>query len=681
MYEIERLFSEDLTKLTNEQLNILLTMKTDDNVLTMFTQTTRALKTKTDNDLTGIFNELILAEDHDKARRNEHAIKKAAIHTVSSNVKVVSNIEKSAKDIVNTTINKNKISKEIKNAAIDAIEKEPIKKAAIHTVSSNVEVVSNIEKSAKDIVNTTINKNKSSKAVGDDVTTIRLRDSNARPGLIPTFIDLSQYVTPIETAAIHAVNYAVEEGYERERLRMLEKNALKEKLIRVENYPLEEGYVNHYPRKHVGIENDYDGRKVICYANSVLQMFYSLPYYRTIISDFNKGHPISKLFNKMNNSSNDNFVSPEKIHDCPSTVIAFVKKTDDDKINVIQEDANQYLQYLLEKLPVDAVKFIETNTTICNKNINIKKSESSSNLSIPVVIQPGGSTINACIEKYSNEDMAFDKSRIYKDKNGIKALMLSNLDKTIYDLRNMIPQNDKGELNSEMIKSLVSIVYDPHMDPSTKIIDLLHIKNHDNTIFVPNDLFETYIRYNKVLYNTKNNIKSNDETDFLNGCAKYTESFDNIEEFKKYIDDNDDYLVVPIKKYINIKIPPENRYLVIHLRRFKFDYNNRRINKLTYKVMPDKTLSIDGITYTLSGVIFHIGKEYNSGHYMYIQCNQLGEYHILYDDDKVYNYMENAFVDKYHNYGNESIDNEFINNNGYLFSYSRYPVDQDVNKK
>ena len=156
MDEIERLFSEELTKLTNEQLIQLIDKGTDDIVLQMFTQTTKKLKNKTDNDLTIIFDKLILAEVDDKARRNEHAIKKAAIHTVSSNVEVVSNIEKSAKDIVNTTINKNKSSKEIKNAAI-------------HTVSS--------------------------KTVGVTGVTLRLRDSTHHEGLIPTFIDLSQDVT------------------------------------------------------------------------------------------------------------------------------------------------------------------------------------------------------------------------------------------------------------------------------------------------------------------------------------------------------------------------------------------------------------------------------------------------------------------------------------------------------
>jgi hypothetical protein len=645
MYEIEGLFSEELTNLTNEQLKKLLNIKTDDNVLEMFTQTTKMLKTKDDNRLTAIFDNLILAEDHDKARRNKHAIKKAAIHTVSSNVEVVSNIEKSAKDIVNTTINKNKISK----------------------------------------------------AVGHDETTPRLRYSTHHEGLIPTFIDLSQDVTPIETAAIRAVNYAVEEGYVKddlirerlhlleknaiekgyvkddlitERLRPLEKNAIEKETIKIAaihevNYAVEKGYVNHYPRKQVGIQNEYNGGKVICYANSVLQMFYSLPYYRTIISDFNNdSHHIQELFNQMNSSKN-NFVSPTKIGDCPSNVYAFVNKMHK-PINVIQEDANEYLQYLLENLQVDAVNFKEFTKKQCNNEKYRTEHATHSVLNIQV---SGGSTIKKCIENYSNEDMVLNEAVIDRDKKGIKELMFENLNKTISQLHKMIPENDKGLLYS---LNKISSGY----DDSAIIINLLYFTNDNNKIILLGESFESYITFNKVLYNIFNEIKSKDETVFIDGCIKYPESIESIEE---YIKENDDYLVV-IKNIIkDFIIPPENRYLFIQLKRFHQNDDNTII-KLTNNVVPDKTLSIDGITYTLSGVIFHIG-EYESGHYMYIQCNQLGEYHILYDDDEVYNYMENASAGKYYDYGKESINEKFINNNGYLFSYSRYPVDQDVNKK
>jgi hypothetical protein len=650
MDEIERLFSQDLTKLTNEQLKKLLNIKTDDNVLEMFTQTTTKLKPKDDNDLTAIFDDLIKAEHDDKARRNKHAIKKAAIHTVSSNVEVVSNIEKSAKDIVNTTINKNKISK----------------------------------------------------AVGHDETTPRRQDYE---GLIPTFIDLSQDVTPIETAAIRAVNYAVEEGYERERLRMFEKNAIEEKPIKNAaihevNYAVEKGYVNHYPRKQVGIENEYKGieneykgSKVICYANSVLQMLYSLPYYRTIISN-DSLLPINKLFVNMNNTP-DNFVSPEKIGDCPSNVYKFVNKMHS-KINVIQEDANEYLQYLLENLQVDAVKFIEIIKKQCNNEKDIIYSQNSSNLSIPVVTQSGGSTINAYIKKYSNEDMGLNIPRIKEHKDGIKRLMRDNLDKTINGLLQLMKKNNiKNKTMENNLKNYHSeYIHNKDTWKDTAIINFLYlIKN--NKIVLNQQTFKLYITFNKLLYNEINRIESKDETEFIDGCIKYTDRespgdneigiityekiFNNIDGFKEYVSDSNDYLAVFKKTIIKFEIPPENRYIFIQLKRFEF--NDGKTNKLTDEVVPDKTLSIDGITYTLSGVIFHIGTDSNSGHYMYIQCDQYGKYHILYDDDIVYNYMENASKNEYHEYGGEFINENFINNNGYLFSYSRYPVDQDVNKK
>jgi hypothetical protein len=282
--------------------------------------------------------------------------------------------------------------------------------------------------------------------------------------------------------------------------------------------------------------------------------------------------------------------------------------------------------------------------------------------------------------------MVLKQAVIDEHKKGIKELMFENLNKTISQLRDMIPKNDKGLLNTGLLNSLNSI--SDRYNDSAIIINLLKITNKNDTIFLLGELFESYITFNKVLYNIFNEIDSKDETVFIDGCIKYPEliesnetleHFESIEDFKNYIKENDDYLVV-IKKIIkDFIIPPKNRYIFIQLKRFHQNDDNTRI-KLTDEVVPDKTLSIDGITYTLSGVIFHIG-EYGTGHYMYIQCDQYGEYHILYDDDIVYNYMENASKNKYHESGGEFINENFINKNGYLFSYSRYPVDQDVNKK
>ena len=613
MDEIERLFSNELTKLTNEQLKKLIDIETlhmDNNVLQMFTKTTEKLREKNDNELTGIFQDLIKLEDDDKSRTIKKQIKHEAINRVTSNVEIVSKIEKSAYDKVKESVYKRKTDVTEPNDI-----EEQIKDAAINKVTSNVaqEKVIDIENQIKD-------------------------------------------------AAINKVNnYILENNY-------------------VNNYILENNYVNNYPRKQVGIVNNYNDGKVICYANSVLQMLYSLPYYRTIISRGDSYDTfINELFKNMNNT-HDNFVIPPKINDCPSNVYNFVINTYGN-INVIQqEDASQYLDYCLDILPVDVLKFKEFTKNQCNNEKDITKDETPYQLIIPV----SGPSIKDCIKKYSNEDMVLSYEIIQRAKMGIKKLMLENLNKTKSQLSNMIPKNDKGELNSVMANSLFDIT--STYNDTEKIINLLHFTNDNNTIFLPRELFESYITFNKALYNIKS-IDSKYETEFNIGCIKYPESmesnesfehFKSIEDFETYITENDDYLVV-IKKIIKeFIITSENRYIFIKLNRFEF--NNGILNKLTDIVVPDKTLTIGGVRYTLSGVICHIGKTTNSGHYIYIQCNQDGEYDILYDDEKVYDYAANALNKKYHMSSGSSIDENFINKNGYLFSYSRYPIDQNVEK-
>ena len=602
MDEIERLFSNELTKLTNEQLKKLIHIETlhmDNNVLQMFTNTTKILIQKSDKELISIFEELIKLEYDDKLRTIKKQIKHQAINRVTSNVEIVSKIEKSAYDKVIESVDERKTDVTEPNDI-----EEQIKHAAINSVTSNVaqEKVIDIENQIKD-------------------------------------------------AAIDKVN----------------------------NYILENNYVNNYPRKQLGIVNNYNDGKVICYANSVLQMLYSLPYYRTIISrDDSYDTFINELFKNMNNT-HDNFVIPTKIDDCPSNVYNFVKYTHE-SITVNQEDAYQYLNYFLNILPtyaIDAVNFKEFTKSQCNNEKDTTKDVTLSNLSIPV----SGPSITECIKKYSNEDMVLDEKVIERHKTGIKQKMLENLDKRIHELRDMIPINDK----SGMTNSLNNI--QSFYNDSVKIIHLLHFTNDNNTIFLLREQFERYITFNKVLYNILNTFESKHETEFIDGCIKYPESmesnktfehFKSIEDFKKYIEENHDYLVV-IKKIIKeFRITSENRYLFIQLNRFQKNKDGI-LNKLTDRVVPDKTLIIGGVRYTLSGVICHIGP-YDNGHYIYIQCNQNGEYVILYDDEKVYDYAANAPRKKYHMSSGSSINENFINENGYLFSYSRYPIDQNVKK-
>jgi len=156
------------------------------------------------------------------------------------------------------------------------------------------------------------------------------------------------------------------------------------------------------------------------------------------------------------------------------------------------------------------------------------------------------------------------------------------------------------------------------------------------------------------------------------------------------------------------EIPDDNKYLIIRLKRW-----GENLNKTTKIVEPNEKITVDNILYTLTGVICHSG-DVNTGHYFYYEYDHNGYIQYCYNDTNV-NELEEGEVDKpiydYLNTSNENyyvsnlteeqqmkiaIDNsmkpqdnvnvshytnkkeakEYIEKNGYIFLYSRYPVDQ-----
>ena len=153
--------------------------------------------------------------------------------------------------------------------------------------------------------------------------------------------------------------------------------------------------------------------------------------------------------------------------------------------------------------------------------------------------------------------------------------------------------------------------------------------------------------------------------DNLNSCIESFNNNNNNETFErcKKNDDNNDKVTNANRFYI---IPPENRYLFIQLKRF-----DSSLNKLDNVVEPSKTLIIGGVKYTLSGVIVHSGTTISVGHYVFIQCNKNGDFNKIYNDSNVSQFDEN-----------QQYNTDFIKKNGYMFAYTRYPVDQsNVAKK
>jgi hypothetical protein len=158
----------------------------------------------------------------------------------------------------------------------------------------------------------------------------------------------------------------------------------------------------------------------------------------------------------------------------------------------------------------------------------------------------------------------------------------------------------------------------------------------------------------------------------LNSCIEsFNTDYDH--EPSEKCNNNDDNNDVNNAKRFYI-IPPENRYLLILLKRFDF---NNEASKITDYVEPNKTLIIGGVKYTLSGVIVHTGQTIPQGHYIFIQCDKDGAFTTIYNDSSV------SRFDKYNMNTSDKTrmitqsNEKFINQNGYIFAYTRYPVQEN----
>jgi ubiquitin C-terminal hydrolase len=98
----------------------------------------------------------------------------------------------------------------------------------------------------------------------------------------------------------------------------------------------------------------------------------------------------------------------------------------------------------------------------------------------------------------------------------------------------------------------------------------------------------------------------------------------------------------PASKTLTIKIPKENKYLIIQLKLF-----DNTLQKIKNKINIENILLIDGKTYNLSGFIEHQEKTIANGHYVFYKVLADGS-GILYDDDNV-SYTDKKTIDKFLN--------------------------------
>jgi len=146
----------------------------------------------------------------------------------------------------------------------------------------------------------------------------------------------------------------------------------------------------------------------------------------------------------------------------------------------------------------------------------------------------------------------------------------------------------------------------------------------------------------------------------LNSCIESFNNNNENEHFDRCKNNDNDNKVSNAKRFYII--PPENRYLLISLKRF-----NNKGEKQISDVKPNKTIIIGGVKYTLSGVIVHSGGvTTSSGHYLFFQCNKKGDFTTIYNDSSTQKFNDTEY------------NRNFININGYYFAYTRYPVDQPM---
>jgi hypothetical protein len=100
----------------------------------------------------------------------------------------------------------------------------------------------------------------------------------------------------------------------------------------------------------------------------------------------------------------------------------------------------------------------------------------------------------------------------------------------------------------------------------------------------------------------------------------------------------------------NIKIPKENKYLIIHLKRYKDGAD--KFDKKEIKI--EEKLIIDNYEYILSGAVLKSGSA-EGGHYVY----------AIYKNGKLYKVYDDSVIHE------DNYENMIINKNGYLLLYTK----------
>ena len=311
------------------------------------------------------------------------------------------------------------------------------------------------------------------------------------------------------------------------------------------------------------------------------------------------------------------------------------------KIFGIQGGTNQCysnaLFQMLYSIPEMRKTFTETKQNVNNMTTNLFinrfKQIHSNNTNINIIVQDD----DTCLAKeYGNHMLQHDVNEIFKWF--IQQFEYSNID-SIRNFSNIFKFNEYADfICKNGNKSLDE-------KPTKNEMIELPIKDNDNRVNNINDLLKFYSDY-EVLDPSQNAHSDR--------CGDVNTNTANIKS-----------------KKIRIELPDTNKYIVIGLGRFKSEGGivSYTQTKIRNKITPNKTITIDNNTYTLTGVICHRGNSMRPGHYVYYECDSNGNYIRLYNDSWIieYNQIKNDNVEK--SYNGET------NTDGYMFLYSRNNYD------
>jgi len=534
-----------------------------------------------------------------------------------------------------------------------------------------------------------------------EILETKIKEALNKPAIMVTDVDENRIKEDLTDKAKETVDIIVTEE-------------MKNYLSNITNYMEEIDICIKFPRKRFGIENP--GTQ--CYSNAIFQMLYSMPTMRKIFTSINiddENDTIGLFVNRFKNINTNpsikqqyspqdtclsRYYTPDIIYDREgnATIVTY-------KNHVGAEDF--FLKGFLPSISLRIFKYIlilhdidpneiDTFTHLnglkdskAYKTINesiIRKLEKLYNITENVVIKEPTTTTRIELKftdkgfyiadvfehfytKYISHTIVEDEKKIvFNNKENSK--IINNINSLFefvdsftitYDNYYLCEKEEKGEMNDKTTNKESQYVLGKSEILTTCQLEIAD-KEDDNDI--------------KTIQNAINAMSKDEEID---GTLTSTHCPDGKTETKR------------VYRY---NIPILNKYLIISLKRWADG------NKITNIVEPTQKIKINNsVEYTLTGVICHSG-DVNTGHYFYYEYDHNGYIQYCYNDAIVNELEEGEFVkqeefvkqkEKYPNitqeefveqqaeerrYTNKKAATHYIKKNGYIFLYSRYPVDQ-----